>query len=100
MVVIRGEAVAQDRSDLLRSATKGIQRSNDSSKRKDIQRGVFHFPSLSPIDRGALSTPYQVPPKAVHGRAINGGAFLILAKSYLKAINEGAVPTINSAWER
>ena len=42
----------------------------------------------------------KVKPKLVFGQSINGHAFLNLVKSYVEAINTGAVPTIRNAWER
>jgi hypothetical protein len=38
-------------------------------------------------------------PKQVHGVNINGAGLVRLAESYTEAINDGAVPTICSAWE-
>jgi len=39
-----------------------------------------------------------LPPKLLFGKSINGRAFVNLAKTYVEAINTGAVPTIRNAW--
>jgi len=41
----------------------------------------------------------KVRPKCLFGQAINGAAFVTLIKSYIEAINTGAVPTIKTTWE-
>ena len=38
-------------------------------------------------------------PKTIDGKMLSGGMFGGLVRSYVKAINEGGVPTISSAWE-
>lgn len=38
-------------------------------------------------------------PKQISGHAVTGAMFLTLARAYVKAINEGAVPNIQSAWQ-
>jgi hypothetical protein len=37
-------------------------------------------------------------PKALNGKELNGEMFISLIKSYLSAINGGAVPNIENAW--
>jgi len=41
----------------------------------------------------------KVKPKMILGQPINGSAFLNMVRSYIEAINTGAVPTIRNAWE-
>jgi hypothetical protein len=36
--------------------------------------------------------------KKLNGKVITGQMFLELCKAYIKAINAGRVPSINSAW--
>lgn len=38
-------------------------------------------------------------PKTIDGKTLSGSMFGGLVRSYVKAINEGGVPTISSAWE-
>ena len=38
-------------------------------------------------------------PKTMHGRALTGPMLLSLAESYVEAINDGALPTISTAWQ-
>jgi len=37
--------------------------------------------------------------KKISGKPLNGPGFIVLLKSYVDAINTGAVPTIKSAWD-
>ena len=41
----------------------------------------------------------KVRPKTIKGRPINGPMLIQLAKSYVEALNEGQVPTIDLAWD-
>ena len=41
----------------------------------------------------------KVKPKQIKGRSINGPMLIQLAKSYIEALNEGKVPTIDLAWD-
>jgi hypothetical protein len=41
----------------------------------------------------------EVPSKKIHGRTLTGDAFVLLTQAYLRSLNEGVVPTINSAWD-
>ena len=40
-----------------------------------------------------------VPPKRLHGTSLTGPMLLALADSYVSAINDGALPTISTAWQ-
>ena len=40
----------------------------------------------------------RVKPKKINGRFLDGTLLLDLCQSYQKAINEGSVPNIESAW--
>jgi len=40
----------------------------------------------------------QIKPKALNGQALNGEMFCNMIKSYIEAINQGAVPVIEDAW--
>jgi len=40
----------------------------------------------------------QCKPKTLNGKLLNGSMFVLLARSYLSAINDGAVPNIEDAW--
>jgi hypothetical protein len=37
-------------------------------------------------------------PKTMNGHALNGSMLVELANSYVKALNDGEVPVIESAW--
>jgi hypothetical protein len=37
--------------------------------------------------------------KTVAGSPLNGSALVALAQAYVSSINEGAIPTIHSAWQ-
>lgn len=41
----------------------------------------------------------KVRPKTIKGRPINGPMLIQLAQSYIEALNEGSVPTIDLAWD-
>ena len=41
----------------------------------------------------------ECPPKTMHGKPVNGRIVSNLLEQYVKAINEGAVPNISTAWE-
>ena len=40
----------------------------------------------------------RIRPKEIDGVAINGSMWYLLAEKYVQAINEGAVPNIQSSW--
>lgn len=40
----------------------------------------------------------RMKPKTLNGKELNGEMFISLIKSYLSAINGGAVPNIENAW--
>jgi hypothetical protein len=40
----------------------------------------------------------RVKPKKINGRNLNGTMFWNLVKSYVDAINKGAIPSIESSW--
>jgi hypothetical protein len=40
----------------------------------------------------------KVKPKQMNGRLLTGVMFMELCQAYTKSINEGSVPSINSAW--
>lgn len=40
----------------------------------------------------------RIKPKSINGRKLNGEMLFNLAKSYVDAINKGAVPSIESSW--
>ena len=40
----------------------------------------------------------RIKPKTLHGKRLTGSMLLTLGDSYVSAINEGAVPNIESAW--
>ena len=41
----------------------------------------------------------EVSPKLLNGSKVSGGALIDLCTSYVDAINEGKVPSIESAWD-
>jgi hypothetical protein len=40
----------------------------------------------------------RVKPKKINGKTLNGAMFWNLLKSYVEAINKGAIPSIESSW--
>ena len=40
----------------------------------------------------------RVKPKKINGKTLNGAMFWNLVKSYVEAINKGAIPSIESSW--
>lgn len=40
----------------------------------------------------------KIKPKQINGRKLNGEMLFNLAKSYVDAINKGAIPSIESSW--
>ena len=40
----------------------------------------------------------RVKPKKINGKTLNGDMFWNLCKSYVEAINKGAIPSIESSW--
>jgi hypothetical protein len=40
----------------------------------------------------------RVKPKKINGKTLNGDMFWNLCKSYVDAINKGAIPSIESSW--
>lgn len=40
----------------------------------------------------------RIKPKKINGRTLNGAMFWNLMKSYVDAINKGAIPSIESSW--
>lgn len=51
------------------------------------------------IDLLRSKTLKRVRPKTIKGRPINGPMLVQLAQSYIQALNEGEVPTIDLAWD-
>lgn len=41
----------------------------------------------------------KVKTKMISGKAVNGSMLIELAESYINALNEGRVPTIQTAWQ-
>lgn len=41
---------------------------------------------------------HRVKPKKLNGKCLNGAMFWNLMKSYVEAINKGAIPSIESSW--
>jgi hypothetical protein len=40
----------------------------------------------------------KVKPKMVHGKHISGTMLIELAETYIGAMNDGKIPTIDTAW--
>jgi hypothetical protein len=41
---------------------------------------------------------HRVKPKTINGKYLNGDMFWNLCKSYVEAINKGAIPSIENSW--
>jgi Guanylate-binding protein, C-terminal domain len=41
---------------------------------------------------------HRVKPKTINGKNLNGDMFWNLCKSYVDAINKGAIPSIENSW--
>ena len=50
------------------------------------------------LGRVKYKTFSKLKPKSVNGHFLNGKMLIDLAQSYIDALNEGAVPNIESAW--
>lgn len=62
------------------------------------------YDDLRPEFRGGMEALRKLvfenaKPKTIDGKMLSGAMFGGLVRSYVKAINEGGVPTISSAWE-
>lgn len=51
------------------------------------------------IERLRAKTLKKVRPKTIKGKAINGPMLVQLAQSYIVALNDGEIPTIDLAWD-
>ena len=41
---------------------------------------------------------HRIKPKTINGKTLNGDMFWNLCKSYVEAINAGAIPSIENSW--
>eukprot|EP00002_Diphylleia_rotans_P005218 TRINITY_DN14330_c0_g1_i1.p1 TRINITY_DN14330_c0_g1~~TRINITY_DN14330_c0_g1_i1.p1 ORF type:complete len:721 (+),score=146.17 TRINITY_DN14330_c0_g1_i1:51-2213(+) len=54
---------------------------------------------LHQLEEFKRTTMRQLRPKMINGQELNGSMLVTMAQSFVEAINQGAVPTIMSAWE-
>ena len=66
-----------------------------ASATENIIRSEF----VTQVNQLRMKSLKKVRPKQIKGRSINGPMLVQLAKSYIEALNEGKVPTIDLAWD-
>ena len=64
-----------------------------------VQEDLVRAEFTDAIDRLRAKTLKKVRPKTIKGKAINGPMLVQLAQSYIVALNDGEVPTIDLAWD-
>ena len=79
---------------LVRPLTEEVNLQNLSKMDQSKLRSEF-LEQIAALRKMVL---HQVKPKLMHGKALNGEMFCNVMRSYVNAINSGAVPVIENAW--